>query len=329
MFPSDQPTSASASRCRPRRCRTGRLGDRGTWKARPGRARRHDPSDPLDHRSGHGQLASGNYTWTGNVYVLVIYLLHLAASSSSSGVPAVQRDVLAGRARRRPSAPADVYGQSVHRAHNVALLGRPPTPATPRPGLDDEATAAGALSDGTTTRSTITFKNSTPRGPRASASPTRGPNGRRSPTLRPRALARRRPTRLAASQWRYHDPAHSGTASATPDELLSRGADLFASTQPHRRGRGRQPEHRRRAQHRNPVVVKPWIGDPNVKAVLDMWNAGLGGRHRHGAPAPRPGEPRRPHRPHVAGPATDSSLWTTTRPAAVPPTTPPARTPNA
>ena len=64
--PTCRPTRRRASRCRPRRCPTRPPRSPGTWTAPPARARRPtDSSLDFTTVSGNGQLAPGNYTWTG------------------------------------------------------------------------------------------------------------------------------------------------------------------------------------------------------------------------------------------------------------------------
>ena len=119
-----------------------------------------DSSIDFTTASGKGQLAAGNYTWTGYVYVPATDT-YTFRFQFSSGVPASGVTFALDGAAQTLSAAADVYGRGVTGAHNAALPGSPTDTGYTEAGLTNEATAASTLGGGTYHQVTITFNNAT------------------------------------------------------------------------------------------------------------------------------------------------------------------------
>src|SRR5450755_3969369 len=119
-----------------------------------------DSSIDFTTASGHGQLAAGNYTWTGDVYVPTADT-YTFRFQFSSGVPASGVTFALDGANQTLRAPVDVYGQGVTGAHSAALPGTPTDTGYTESGLTNEATSAAALTGGSYHQVTITFNDAT------------------------------------------------------------------------------------------------------------------------------------------------------------------------
>jgi beta-glucosidase len=107
-----------------------------------------------------GQLAPGDYTWTGDVYVPTsdTYTFRL---QFSSGVPASDVMFSLDGAAQTLSTAADVYGTGVTSAHSAALPGSPTDGGYTQAGLTNLAAPTATLTGGTYHQVTITFDNAT------------------------------------------------------------------------------------------------------------------------------------------------------------------------
>lgn len=119
-----------------------------------------DSSIDFTTASGNGQLAAGDYTWTGYVYVpsTDTYTFRF---QSGSALPASDVTFTLDGAAQTLSPAADVYGRGVTGAHNAALPGTPTDTGYTEAGLTNQAAAAATLTGGTFHQVTITFDNTT------------------------------------------------------------------------------------------------------------------------------------------------------------------------
>jgi beta-glucosidase len=119
-----------------------------------------DSSIDFTTASGHGQLAAGDYTWTGDVYVPTADT-YTFRFQFSSGVPASGVTFALDGANQTLSPAANVYGNGSTGAHGAVLPGTPTDTGYTEAGLTNDATAAAALTGGTYHQVTITFNNAT------------------------------------------------------------------------------------------------------------------------------------------------------------------------
>ncbi len=225
-----------------------------------------DSSINFTTASSTGQLAPGNYTWTGYVYVPTTDT-YTWRFQFGSGVPASDVTFSLDGAAQSLSAPADVYGTGVTGAHNAALPGTPTDSGYTEAGLTNEATAAASLTGGTYHQVTITFDNAT-----AAAASFRFAYSRANGDITDAAAAAKG-KKLAivflndqGASTTIPNPYGSSPATISAPESLSASntalIDAVAAA---------NPNTVVVLNTANPVLL-PWIG--NVKSVLEMWFSG-------------------------------------------------------
>ena len=225
-----------------------------------------DSSINFTTASSAGQLAPGDYTWTGYVYVPTTDT-YTWRFQFSSGVPASDVTFSLDGAAKTLSAPADVYGTGVTGAHNAALPGTPTDSGYTEAGLTNEATAAASLTGGTYHQVTITFDNAT-----AAAASFRFAYSRANGDIADAAAAAKG-KKLAivflndqGASTTIPNPYGSSPATISAPESLSASntalIDAVAAA---------NPNTVVVLNTANPVLL-PWVG--NVKSVLEMWFSG-------------------------------------------------------
>jgi beta-glucosidase len=225
-----------------------------------------DSSINFTTASGQGQLAAGNYTWTGYVYVPTTDT-YTFRFQFSSGVPASDVTFTLDGAAQTLSAPADVYGTGVTGAHSAALPGTPTDGGYTEAGLTNEATTASTLNGGTYHPVTITFNNATG-GPAS----FRFAYSRASGDIADAAAAARG-KKLAVVFLNDNDAATTipnpyGSSPATisaPESLTAASTQLVEAVA------AANPNTVVVLNTTNPVLM-PWLG--SVKSVLEMWFSG-------------------------------------------------------
>jgi beta-glucosidase len=240
---------------------TGHL-DRTTGPGSPGT----DSSIDFTTASGHGQLAAGDYTWTGDVYVPATDA-YTFRFQFSSGVPASDVTFSLDGAAQTLSAPADVYGRGVTGAHNAALPGTPTDTGYTEAGLTNEATTAATLTGGSYHQVTITFNNATggPASFRFAYSRANGDIADAAAAAAGKKLAVVFLNDNGATTT-IPDPYGSSPATISAPESLSP-----ASTQLVEAVAAANPNTVVVLNTANPVLM-PWL--PGVRSVLEMWFSG-------------------------------------------------------
>ena len=240
---------------------TGHL-DRTAGPGSPGT----DSSIDFTTASGHGQLAVGDYTWTGYVYVPTTdsYTFRF---QFGSGVPAANVTFALDGAAQALSAPADVYGRGVTGAHNAALPGTPTDTGYTEAGLTNEATAASTLTGGTYHQVTITFSNSTggPASFRFAYSRANGDIADAAAAAKGKRLAVVFLNDNGATTTIPNPYGSSPATISSPEELTPASTQLVEAVA------AANPNTVVVLNTANPVLM-PWLG--SVKSVLEMWFSG-------------------------------------------------------
>lgn len=225
-----------------------------------------DSSIDFTTASGQGQLAAGDYTWTGYVYVPTADT-YTFRFQFSSGVPASDVTFALDGANQALSPAANVYGNGSTGAHGAVLPGTPTDGGYTEAGLTNDATAAAALAGGTYHQVTITFNNVTG-GPAS----FRFAYSRASGDIADAAAAAKG-KKLAVvflndfgSTTTIPNPYGSTPATISAPESLS-----AASTQLIDAVAAANPNTVVVLNTTNPVLL-PWLG--SVKSVLEMWFSG-------------------------------------------------------
>jgi beta-glucosidase len=216
--------------------------------------------------SGQGQLAAGDYTWTGDVYVPTTdsYTFRF---QFSSGVPASGVTFSLDGAAQKLGAPADVYGTGVTGAHSASIQGTPTDTGYTEAGLTNEATSAATLTGGTYHQVTITFSNDTggPASFRFAYSRASGDIADAAAAARGKKLA---VVFLNDNGATTTIPNPYGTTPATisaPEQLSAASTQLVEAVA------AANPNTVVVLNTTNPVLM-PWIG--SVRSVLEMWFSG-------------------------------------------------------
>jgi beta-glucosidase len=225
-----------------------------------------DSSLDFTTASGHGQLAAGDYTWTGDVYVPTTDT-YTFRFQFSGGVPASDVTFALDGAAQTLRAPVDVYGQGVTGAHSAALPGTPTDTGYTESGLTNEATSAAALTGGSYHQVTITFNDAT-----ASPASFRFAYSRASGDIADAAAAAAG-KKLAVVFLNDNGatttiPNPYGSSPATisaPDSLTAANTQLVEAVA------AANPNTVVVLNTTNPVLM-PWAG--SVKSVLEMWFSG-------------------------------------------------------
>jgi beta-glucosidase len=216
--------------------------------------------------SGNGQLAPGNYTWTGYVYVPAsdTYTFRF---QFSSGVPASDVTFALDGTAQTLGVPTPVYGQGVTGAHSAALPATPTDGGYTEAGLTNEATPATALTGGTYHQVTITFDNAatSPASFRFAYSRANGDIADAAAAARGKKLAIVFLNDNGASTT---IPNPYGTSPATisaPEQLTAANTQLVDAVA------AANPNTVVVLNTTNPVLV-PWLG--SVRSILEMWFSG-------------------------------------------------------
>ncbi len=216
--------------------------------------------------SGRGQLAAGDYTWTGYVYVPATDT-YTFRFQFSSGVPAADVTFALDGAAQTLGVPAPVYGQGVTGAHNAALPATPTDGGYTEAGLTNEATSASTLSGGTYHQVTITFDNATggPASFRFAYSRANGDIADAAAAARGKKLA----VVFLNDNWATTTiPNPYGSTPATisaPESLTPANTALVDAVA------AANPNTVVVLNTTNPVLI-PWLG--SVKSILEMWFSG-------------------------------------------------------
>ena len=228
-----------------------------------------DSSIDFTTASGHGQLAAGNYTWTGDVYVPATdnYTFRF---QFSSGVPASGVTFALDGAAQTLSAPADVYGRGVTGAHSAALPGTPTDTGYTEAGLTNEATAASTLSGGTYHQVTITFGNTTggPASFRFAYSRDSGDIADAAAAAKGKKLAVVFLNDNGATTTVPNPYGSSPATISAPESLTGASTQLVEAVA------AANPNTVVVLNTTNPVLM-PWVG--SVKSILEMWFSGQEG----------------------------------------------------
>jgi beta-glucosidase len=243
---------------------TGHL-DRTTGPGSPGT----DSSIDFTTASGHGQLAAGNYTWTGDVYVPATDTYTFRVQFSS-GVPASGVTFALDGAAQTLSAPADVYGRGVTGAHSAALPGTPTDTGYTEPGLTNEATSASTLSGGTYHQVTITFGNTTggPASFRFAYSRDSGDIADAAAAAKGKKLAVVFLNDNGATTTMPNPYGSTPATISAPESLTAASTQLVEAVA------AANPNTVVVLNTTNPVLM-PWVG--SVKSILEMWFSGQEG----------------------------------------------------
>ncbi len=228
-----------------------------------------DSSIDFTTASGHGQLAAGNYTWTGDVYVPATDT-YTFRFQFSSGVPASGVTFALDGAAQTLSAPADVYGRGVTGAHSAALPGTPTDTGYTEAGLTNEATSASTLSGGTYHQVTITFGNATggPASFRFAYSRDSGDIADAAAAAKGKKLAVVFLNDNGATTTMPNPYGSSPATISAPESLTAASTQLVEAVA------AANPNTVVVLNTTNPVLM-PWLG--SVKSILEMWFSGQEG----------------------------------------------------
>ena len=216
--------------------------------------------------SGNGQLAAGNYTWTGYVYVPATDT-YTFRFQFSSAVPASGVTFALDGAAQTLSAPADVYGRGVTGAHSAALPGTPTDTGYTEAGLTNEATSASTLSGGTYHQVAITFDNTTggPASFRFAYSRASGDIADAAAAAKGKKLAVVFLNDNGATTTMPNPYGSSPATISAPQSLTAANTQLVEAVA------AANPNTVVVLNTTNPVLM-PWVG--SVKSVLEMWFSG-------------------------------------------------------
>jgi beta-glucosidase len=225
-----------------------------------------DPSLDFTTVSGNGQLAAGNYTWTGYVYVPATDTYKFRFQFSS-GVPASDVTFSLDGAAQTLSTAENVYGNGVTGAHGAVLPGTPTDAGYTQGGLTNVVAPAQSLTGGTYHQVTITFDNSTggPASFRFAYSRANGDIADAAAAAKGKKLAVVFLNDFNASTT-IPNPYGSSPATISAPETLSAG-----NTQLIQAVAAANPNTVVVLNTTNPVLM-PWIS--GVRSVLEMWFSG-------------------------------------------------------
>lgn len=216
--------------------------------------------------SGHGQLAPGNYTWTGYVYVPTTDSYTFRFQFSSTVAPSNVTFTLDGTAETL-SAPPDVFGQGVTGAHNAALPATPTNGGYTEAGLTNEQYAAGTLTGGSFHQVQITFDNTTSGSAsfRFAYSRANGDIADAAAAARGKKLAIVFLNDNGASTTIPNPYGSTPATISAPESLTPANTQLVDAVA------AANPDTVVVLNTTNPVLM-PWVG--SVKSVLEMWFSG-------------------------------------------------------
>ena len=225
-----------------------------------------DKSLDFTTASGQGQLAPGNYTWTGYVYVPTsdgyTFRFQFSPSVASSNVTFT----LDGTASKLIPA-ADVIGNGVTGAHSAALPGTPTNGGYTQAGLTNEQAPTGTLNGGTYHQVQITFDNTTsgPASFRFAYSRANGDIADAAAAAAGKKLAIVFLNDNGASTTIPNPYGSSPATISVPESLTAANTQLVQAVA------AANPNTVVVLNTTNPVLL-PWIG--SVRSVLEMWYSG-------------------------------------------------------
>jgi beta-glucosidase len=216
--------------------------------------------------SGNGQLAPGDYTWTGYVYVPTTDTYTFRFQSSSS-VPASDVTFSLDGTAQALSTAADVYGTGVTGAHSAALPGSPTDGGYTQAGLTNLAAPTATLTGGTYHQVTITFDNATggPASFRFAYSRANGDIADAAAAAKGKSLAVVFLNDNDASTTISNPYGSSPATISAPESLTTANTELVEAVA------AVNPNTVVVLNTTNPVLM-PWLG--SVKSVLEMWFSG-------------------------------------------------------
>jgi len=212
------------------------------------------------------QLAAGDYTWTGYVYVPATDT-YTFRFQFSSGVPASDVTFSMDGTAQTLSTAADVYGTGVTSAHSAALPGSPTDTGYTQAGLTNLAAPTATLTGGTYHQVTITFDNVTgaPASFRFAYSRANGDIADAAAAAKGKKLAIVFLNDNGASTTIPNPYGSSPATISAPESLTAANTQLVEAVA------AANPNTIVVLNTTNPVLM-PWIG--SVKSVLEMWFSG-------------------------------------------------------
>jgi beta-glucosidase len=216
--------------------------------------------------SGNGQLAPGDYTWTGYVYVPVTDTYKFRFQFSS-GVPASDVTLALDGAAQTLGKAENVYGNGVTSAHGAALPGTPTDTGYTEAGLTNVVAPALALTGGTYHQVTITFDNATtgPASFRFAYSRANGDIADAAAAAKGKSLAVVFLNDFRASTSIPNPYGSSPATISAPESLNAANTQLVEAVA------AANPNTVVVLNTTNPILM-PWLG--SVKSVLEMWFSG-------------------------------------------------------
>jgi beta-glucosidase len=225
-----------------------------------------DSSVDFTTASGHGQLAAGDYTWTGYVYVPATDTYKFRFQFSS-GVPASDVTFTLDGAAQPLGKAENVYGNGVTSAHGAALPGTPTDAGYTEGGLTNVVAPAATLTGGTYHQVTITFDNATggPASFRFAYSRANGDIADAAVAAKGKQLAVVFLNDFGASTSIPNPYGSTPATISAPESLSSANTQLVDAVA------AANPNTVVVLNTTNPVLM-PWLG--SVKSVLEMWFSG-------------------------------------------------------
>ena len=216
--------------------------------------------------SGNGQLAPGDYTWTGYVYVPATDTYKFRFQFSGGVAASDVTFALDGAAQTLGKA-ENVYGNGVTSAHGAALPGTPTDTGYTEAGLTNVVAPAATLTGGSYHQVTITFDNTTsgPASFRFAYSRANGDIADAAAAAKGKSLAVVFLNDFGAST-SIPNPYGSSPATISAPESLSAASTALVEAVA-----AANPNTVVVLNTTNPILM-PWIG--GVKSVLEMWFSG-------------------------------------------------------
>lgn len=213
-----------------------------------------------------GQLAPGDYTWTGYVYVPTTDSYTFRFQFSPSIAPSNVTFTLDGTSEELTTA-ADVIGQGVTGAHSAALPGSPTNGGYTQAGLTNDQAATTTLSAGSFHQVQITFDNTTtgPASFRFADSRANGDIADAAAAAKGKSLAIVFLNDNAASTTIPNPYGSSPATISAPESLTAANTQLVQAVA------AANPNTVVVLNTTNPVLM-PWVD--SVKSVLEMWYSG-------------------------------------------------------
>jgi beta-glucosidase len=225
-----------------------------------------DSSVNFTTASGDEQLAPGDYTWTGYVYVPATDT-YTFRFQFSGAVPASDVTFALDGTAQTLSPAANVYGVGVTSAHGAVLPGTPTDGGYTQAGLTNVAAPAGTLNGGTYHQVTITFDNATsgPASFRFAYSRASGDIADAAAAARGKSLAVVFLNDNAATTTIPNPYGSSPATISAPESLTAANTQLVDAVA------AANPNTVVVLNTTNPVLI-PWLG--SVRSILEMWFSG-------------------------------------------------------